>query len=113
MKVKSSKTGAFVFGRIDDCDEFCYNAYISISFGFSQKQFNRSFTVSFAFLADGTFFVFRPYFGTKQAVLLGCLFLLYTRIMIQEEMFAFLSGEYRDTGQVSCTDIKAVNPSKK
>ena len=49
MKVKSSKTGAFVFGRIDDCDEFCYNAYISIRFGFGQKQFNRSHTVSFAF----------------------------------------------------------------
>ena len=69
MKVKSSKTSAFVFGRIDDCDEFCYNAYISIKFGFDQKQFNRSLTVSFAFSQMALFLLyrkFRPFEAQKE-----------------------------------------------
>ena len=49
VSINLSVRADFRFGRIDYCDEFCYNTYISIKFGFIQKQFNRVITVSFAF----------------------------------------------------------------
>ena len=41
VSINLSVRADFRFGRIDYCDEFCYNTYISIKFGFIQKQFNR------------------------------------------------------------------------
>ena len=55
VSINLSVRADFRFGRIDYCDEFCYNTYISIKFGFDQKQFNRVITVSFAFLQMALF----------------------------------------------------------
>lgn len=71
----------FRFRRIDYCDGFCYNTYISIKFGFDQKQFNRVITVSFAF-CRWHFFCFQPYFGHKPTVLQECRLLLYIKAVI-------------------------------
>ena len=69
VSINLSVRADFRFGRIDYCDEFCYNTYISIKFGFDQKQFNRSLTASFAFSQMALFLLyrkFRPFEAQKE-----------------------------------------------
>ena len=70
MKIRSSKTCAFVSDRLTIVMNSAI-IHISVSSLVSAKNSLTELSQCHLHLADGTFFVFRPYFGHKLAVLWG------------------------------------------